>query len=212
MGVTTHPSGTAILPCLPYDYPRTTPITLALPPLSKKRKKNLNDDTEHGHLGVTTPCGGHDPIWGSRPHLKENGGLMESFFIVSADVDADVNECEPVNPCAHLCVDKPVGYECRCRAGFRPHAKDAHLCADVDECVEATPCSQLCRNTHGSYACSCADGYVATHDGHSCKTNSSQFLLLDFLYSFTPIFFLPWLCFLFLFSFGSLYSLLEFFF
>ena len=87
----------------------------------------------------------------------------------------NVNECEPINPCAHVCVDKPIGYECRCNAGFKPNPKDAHLCSDIDECSEhPKPCSQICRNTFGSYNCSCTDGYLPIHNGHSCKTNSSK--------------------------------------
>ena len=92
-----------------------------------------------------------------------------------ANIILDVNECEPINPCAHVCVDKPIGYECRCNAGFKPNPKDAHLCSDIDECSEhPIPCSQICRNTFGSYNCSCTDGYLPIHNGHSCKTNSSK--------------------------------------
>ena len=88
----------------------------------------------------------------------------------------DVNECEPINPCAHVCVDKPVGYECRCNAGFQANAKDKHLCSDVDECSKTTqtrrPCSQVCHNSFGSYSCSCAAGYAPSHNGRSCKIES----------------------------------------
>ncbi|KAI9558491.1 hypothetical protein GHT06_015278 [Daphnia sinensis] len=86
----------------------------------------------------------------------------------------NVNECEPINPCQHTCVDKPVGYECQCNAGFKPNPKDQHLCSDIDECaLHPRPCSQVCRNTFGSYVCSCSPGYISVHNGSSCKTNSS---------------------------------------
>ena len=77
-----------------------------------------------------------------------------------------------------MCVDKPIGYECRCNTGFKPNPKDPHLCSDIDECSEhPKPCSQICRNTFGSYNCSCTDGYIPIHNGHSCKTNSSKHLI-----------------------------------
>jgi len=85
-----------------------------------------------------------------------------------------VNECAPINPCAHICIDKVIGYECLCNPGFKTNPKDSHLCSDIDECVEQKPCSQFCRNTFGSYVCSCADGYIPVNGGHSCKTNSSK--------------------------------------
>ena len=109
-------------------------------------------------------------IWSTiRRKCKRNDAICFAL-----NKPTDVNECAPVNPCAHICIDKPIGYECLCNAGFKINAKDSHLCSDIDECVEQKPCSQLCRNTFGSYSCSCADGYIPLHDGHSCKTNSSN--------------------------------------
>lgn len=88
---------------------------------------------------------------------------------------ADINECTTQSPCAHVCVDKPIGYECQCYPGFKPNPKDPNLCTDVDECAEhPRPCSQICRNTFGSYSCSCAEGYASTHNGRSCKTDSGM--------------------------------------
>ena len=98
---------------------------------------------------------------------------LESILIVVFVLD--VNECEPINPCEHTCVDKPVGYECQCNDGFKTSPKDQSLCTDVDECAQhPRPCSQVCRNTIGSYVCSCTDGFASLHNGTSCKTNSSN--------------------------------------
>ncbi|XP_050504790.1 prolow-density lipoprotein receptor-related protein 1 isoform X2 [Diabrotica virgifera virgifera] len=84
-----------------------------------------------------------------------------------------INECTASPPpCAQTCIDKPVGYECRCEQGFKVSPKDPHHCEDIDEC-EQKPCSQICRNTRGSYHCSCNENYVLSFDKHSCRANSS---------------------------------------
>lgn len=85
----------------------------------------------------------------------------------------NINECarEPT-PCAHKCVDKKVGYECMCNAGFKVSQRDKHLCVDINECSDR-PCSQTCKNTYGSYHCSCVDGY-ALKDKHICKAVSLE--------------------------------------
>ncbi|KDR21144.1 hypothetical protein L798_04073, partial [Zootermopsis nevadensis] len=84
----------------------------------------------------------------------------------------NINECEDHKPCAHICSDKKVGYECLCHPGYQVHSKDPHLCSDIDECTDR-PCSQVCRNVLGSYVCSCVNGFVLRADKHSCKINSS---------------------------------------
>ncbi|XP_052130857.1 prolow-density lipoprotein receptor-related protein 1 isoform X2 [Frankliniella occidentalis] len=84
----------------------------------------------------------------------------------------NINECERANTCVHICVDKKIGYECQCHAGYKVSPKDHRLCLDIDECTES-PCSHICRNTMGSYVCSCNNGYILRPDKHSCKANSS---------------------------------------
>ncbi|XP_056636916.1 low-density lipoprotein receptor-related protein 1 isoform X1 [Diorhabda sublineata] len=84
-----------------------------------------------------------------------------------------INECTATPPpCSHICVDKPVGYECQCQQGFAVDPKDHHLCIDVDECLQK-PCSQICNNTKGSYQCRCVENYFLSFDKHSCRANSS---------------------------------------
>ncbi|XP_074039673.1 LDL receptor protein 1 [Leptinotarsa decemlineata] len=84
-----------------------------------------------------------------------------------------IDECSATpSPCAQICVDKPVGYECMCKLGFRVSSKDPKHCDDVDECLQK-PCSQICRNTRGSYHCSCHKDYILQYDKKSCKANST---------------------------------------
>ncbi|XP_054274081.1 low-density lipoprotein receptor-related protein 1-like [Macrosteles quadrilineatus] len=90
----------------------------------------------------------------------------------SDEEKCNVNECETTNPCAHICKDLKVGYECVCRPGFKIHPGNLNLCVDVDECEEHK-CSQICRNTYGSYSCSCVEGYLLQANGHSCKADSA---------------------------------------
>ncbi|KAF4524352.1 hypothetical protein B566_EDAN007528 [Ephemera danica] len=91
----------------------------------------------------------------------------------SDETGCNVDECQQPQLCAHECVDKKVGYECRCHAGYQVHPKDPRLCTDIDECERNHPCSQKCRNTMGSYVCYCADDYVLRPNKHSCKANST---------------------------------------
>ncbi|KAF5306597.1 hypothetical protein FQR65_LT18530 [Abscondita terminalis] len=85
----------------------------------------------------------------------------------------NINECSwTKSPCAHKCVDKPIGYECSCDEGFKLSSKDEHLCEDINECDDF-PCSQKCRNTRGSFHCSCIEGYILRPDKKSCRANST---------------------------------------
>ncbi|XP_030387623.1 low-density lipoprotein receptor-related protein 1 [Scaptodrosophila lebanonensis] len=91
----------------------------------------------------------------------------------------NLNECLIPDVCEHECVDKVVGYECRCRPGFKLLPKSMSLCADIDECHEHHPCSQMCVNTYGSYKCLCSKGYEL-HDHHTCKATSNETMKLIF--------------------------------
>ncbi|KAK6630731.1 hypothetical protein RUM44_002900 [Polyplax serrata] len=93
----------------------------------------------------------------------------------SDELKCNVNEChQNPPPCSHICIDKKVGYECKCKTGFKVNDNDTSLCADVNECeLPQKPCSQFCRNTLGSFICSCDTGYALRADMRSCKVNSS---------------------------------------
>ena len=93
----------------------------------------------------------------------------------SDEASCNVNECENPYTCAHICNDKPIGYECSCRPGFTIRSSDPSMCDDINECEEIHPCSQMCLNTPGGYKCLCHEGYLAVDDkSHSCKANSTE--------------------------------------
>ncbi len=99
----------------------------------------------------------------------------------SDESSCNINECAHPYMCAHVCKDKPIGYECQCHQGFRVKADDPSMCEDIDECKENKPCSQMCLNTPGSYHCACARGYVAIDDmAKRCKANSTEGMKLIF--------------------------------
>lgn len=95
----------------------------------------------------------------------------------SDEIGCGIDECDaPQNDlkvCQHTCIDKKVGYQCKCWNGFKPNPSNPNLCVDINECDERA-CSQKCRNSLGSYKCSCLPNYVLREDGHSCKANSSE--------------------------------------
>lgn len=84
------------------------------------------------------------------------------------------NNTKIFRPCEHICIDRPVGYECKCYPGYT--FKDS-FCHDINECNSTKvikPCSQLCYNTIGSFKCDCTAGYTLLPDGHSCKASTSN--------------------------------------
>ncbi|XP_030747153.1 prolow-density lipoprotein receptor-related protein 1 [Sitophilus oryzae] len=89
----------------------------------------------------------------------------------SDEEKCNINECSSdPSPCAHICEDKLVGYECKCEPGYKVSSKDPHRCDDIDECLNR-PCSQICKNVRGSYHCSCHKNYIL--DNGACKANST---------------------------------------
>ena len=80
-----------------------------------------------------------------------------------------VDECKKNNGgCHHDCVDKDIGYECKCRLGYKL-AADGKSCEDMDDCKEFGICSQKCLNTKGSYKCQCGKGYHLAPNKRTCK-------------------------------------------
>lgn len=81
----------------------------------------------------------------------------------------DFNDCNDPRQCPgenSVCVNKPGGFECICKAGYSTRNGQ---CVDVNECVSG-PCEHECHNTHGSYKCSCYDGYrVDPKSANKCK-------------------------------------------
>ncbi|XP_050540895.1 low-density lipoprotein receptor-related protein 1 [Daktulosphaira vitifoliae] len=92
----------------------------------------------------------------------------------------NINECLLENvtnvfrPCDHICIDRPVGYECQCFPGYKVVGS---VCHDINECNSTEiikPCDQICFNTIGSYKCNCLAGYNLLPDGQSCKASTIE--------------------------------------
>ncbi|XP_053679237.1 low-density lipoprotein receptor-related protein 1 [Anopheles nili] len=147
---------------------------------------NVDNDCDDGSDEDIRLCRNTTLICAGPEHFRCEGGacITSSMLCDGANDCGDwsdekschINECEIIpNLCAHKCEDRPVGYECVCKKGFRVNANDKHLCVDVDECTEQQPrpCSQTCMNTHGSYHCSCVKGFVL-RDNDTCRADGEQ--------------------------------------
>ena len=98
----------------------------------------------------------------------------------SDEISCNINECESPDTCAHICVDKKIGYQCLCNDGYKINSEDPSLCQDINECEDQRPCSQVCINTPGSYKCACVKGYVPLENGRRCKSEGTDLVQLLF--------------------------------
>ncbi|OQV21780.1 Prolow-density lipoprotein receptor-related protein 1 [Hypsibius exemplaris] len=96
---------------------------------------------------------------------KDDCGDM-SDEIYCGLIDCKPDHCGPNGKC----VEKPIGYECKCNPGYAVSNKTGE-CVDYNEC-DSFPCSHFCYNTIGSYRCVCSNGYTAVDSGRSCKAVS----------------------------------------
>ncbi|XP_055870134.1 low-density lipoprotein receptor-related protein 1-like isoform X4 [Biomphalaria glabrata] len=104
-----------------------------------------------------------------------------------------IDECKSKRPvCSQNCIDKKIGYECRCYPGFQFQDLPENLttqannsqrmqnrkCVDIDECSTLHPCSHFCTNSVGSYKCSCAENYKLMSDGICAVADGIEVQLL----------------------------------
>ena len=109
---------------------------------------------------------------------------------------SDVNECEGMNQCDHLCNNTVGSYTCSCNPnisvvlnpdGYRCDGMHSHvtkcvyraikytiLLLDIDECqIDLDTCDDICVNTYGTYECACSTGYDLNDDEETCAGNTS---------------------------------------
>ncbi|XP_047739334.1 low-density lipoprotein receptor-related protein 1 [Hyalella azteca] len=137
-----------------------------------------NAKTHNGYLGSRPIRSTSDKPDKTEPVCIDETRVCNNVSDCADNSDEElcgINECLATDPspCAQICRDLKVGYQCLCYPGYRQNPTDPRLCVDIDECEETHPCPQLCRNQLGSYTCSCAAGYIAEQDGHVCRANSS---------------------------------------
>lgn len=79
----------------------------------------------------------------------------------------DIDECESLHDCSHICINTEGSYECACPIGFE-FGFDKFNCYDKDECLDSPCINGNCENIVGSFICVCEKGYELADDGITC--------------------------------------------